>query len=248
MAITWGAFKDEVAALGQLDTVDDANMVSVWAKGGLNRYVNAGAFVWLKNTFEVTLVEGQYSYPFNGHDGDDTDDFATDLFRFDTKSLRFGGKRTYLIWTPSHLALDASLGPDWKDSATDNAGLQYATRFGNNLWVAKKPSASFIADHPTLYGYYWRSENTENGDAGILYLPDTFLEHVVIAALAYGLKTEDDPEWSRYQDLWRTVYLPEMFSATLDVGANDQMLTPNWANYDHDGFGQYGDGAVVDSV
>lgn len=219
---TFTELSQEVARIGGLEYANESASSDAWAKAGLRAIARAGAWPWLKASFELSLVADQYAYNFS--------DIASDLFRLNTRTIRYGGPNSFLRWVDED-TVDADLGPAWKDSGTDGGTPKYVFRFGNQLWLAKKPSAEFVASNAKIYGYYWREENF----SGTLYLPDPFFECAVVASLAHGWAEEDDPRCEQYKGIWRNDSLPQMYGTTLDVGARDRMDPPTWAHYTYEG-------------
>ena len=228
--MTFAEVQSEVQRVGGLDSSIAADTTSgaAWTAMGLRAIVRAAPWSWLRRTIEITLVGDTYEYAFS--------DFASDLFRLDAKSIRYGGKDDYLEWGAIE-SVDDVLGPDWKDSGTDAGTPEYVTRFGNNIWVAKKPSDDFVASYPILYGYGWRNEPS----SGELYLPDPYFEVAVEASLAYGWYEEDDPRAQEKLAHLHRVLLPEMMGAQLDINAGDRLQEPAWMSHSRDNFEDYGD-------
>jgi hypothetical protein len=239
VAINFTEFTTEVARVGGLGTsTDDGTSATAWAKGGLRMICRAAAFPWLRVAWELTLVEGTYNYAFSG--------ISAVLWRIDAQSLRYGGKGCELVWG-SVAAIDAALGPNWKDSDAGNVTPQYAARFGADLWIAGKPSAAHIAAHPKIMGYGWQQENfakTATINSGNLLLPDEFIEIAVECALAFGFTEEDDPRAEVKMSMATKLIREDIMGCRLDVGTGDRMLPPDWAYHQYDGVSDYGDGAA----
>lgn len=240
MSTTFSDLKTEIARLGGLGSSDDdTDSAAAWGKGGLRMIGRAGAWPWLRRTISVTLVADQYNY--------DLADIASDLWRIDTKSLRTGGFNSYLDWNIIE-AIDHELGPDWKNSSTDSGTPEYACRFGTELWIAGKPSSTFVSSNPRLYGYGWRYENWDEDSSvnnGNLLIPDVFFEIAVEASLAYGFTEEDDPRANDCLMRARQMIREEMMGAKLDVGADDRMFPPDWAYHSWAALDDYGDGGRI---
>ena len=235
MPKTFTQLSAEVARVGGLGTsADDLTSADAWAEQGLMKISTDGAFEWLRKAFEINLVADQYNYALS--DIDET------IWRIDSRSLRYGGRGSYLNWGQLD-AIDSELEPSWRDSDGTSSTPQYATRVGLEIWVAGKPSAAFVAEHPKVEGFGWCTDNvaedaTVNG--GKLLLPDPFFQAAVTAALAYGWDEEDDPRadkmLGRYQNLW----LERMRSLELNVNANHAMIAPSYV-YDASMGDDYGD-------
>ena len=229
MAITFEDLETEIARVGGLDTdgTDDATSAEAWAKAGLRKLARAGAWPWLRYAWTYTFVALDYDIAISS--------LASDLWRIDTRSLRYGGKGTHLAWgTPE--SIDGRVGFDWRENTIGGTPL-YATRMGVELWIAPKPSATFVASNPTLYGYGWRSEPS----TGTLYLPEEFLEVAVDAGLSFGWAEEDDPRAVEKERMFRQVHLPEMMSLHMDVGDLDRMFGPSWSYNAYESIDDYGD-------
>jgi len=189
---------------------------------------------WLRRSFEVTLVADQYNYAMA--------DIASDLWRIDSKSLRYGDRSTFLTWGDLD-AIDSELEPSWKDAATASGTPQYATRQGLELWIAGKPSEAFVADHPTLYGYGWRMENISEdsgANSGYLWLPQPLMGAAVTGALAYGWDEEDDPRADKMLGRFQNVWVPRLRAFEFDSNVNNTMIAPSFA-YDNEIGDDYGD-------
>lgn len=227
--MTFTELTTEVTRLGGLgDATEDSASATAWAKGGLRMIGRAAPWTWLRISWTLSLVADQYAYALSSLD--------TNLWRLKVNSLRYAGTTTYLGWrTPEEI--DSILEPTWKDAATAGGTPQYATHFGNNLWIAGKPSAAHIASYPSLYGYGWRKENYD----GALFLPDEFFEIAVEASLAYGFTEEDDPRADNYLARAQRSIREEMMGAELDVGANMHLKMPSWAGERWAGVANYGD-------
>jgi len=239
MTTSFSDAKAEVARIGGLDTdnADDAASATAWTKGGLRMIGRAGAWPWLRYAISFTMVADQYAYPLSG--------IASDLWRLDSRSLRYGGQTSRLRWAATPESIDEQLGPAWKDASAASGTPQYATRMGADLWIANKPSQTFIDSNPTMSGYGWRHENyDEDADinSGNLLLPDEFMEVIVDASLAHGWNEEGDQRAVEMLQRWRQVHLPEMMGVKLDVGAGDRMIPPDWAYWGYTGLDDYGDG------
>uniref|UniRef100_A0A6H1ZCF4 Uncharacterized protein n=1 Tax=viral metagenome TaxID=1070528 RepID=A0A6H1ZCF4_9ZZZZ len=237
---TFTELKTEVSrASGMGKSSADVENVAAWAKGGLRMIGRAAAWPWLRRSITVTLVADQHNYAFST--------IASDLWRIDTKSLRYAGRDSYLAWGDPE-QLDNQLGPDWKDSTGTSGTPQYACRFGVELWIASKPSTTFVASYPSVYGYGWRNENytgdsTING--GNLLLPDEFFEIAVESSLAFGFLAEDDPRAGTELNRARMMIREEMMGAAIDLGAHKQMIVPGWARQSWSSTDDYGDGNPV---
>ena len=230
MANTFAQLSADVAAVGGLDYSTESTTSDRWAKGGLRRLSRAGAWEWLRAHTSFALTAGDYSYALSA--------IASDFIRADTRTLRYAG--TYLEWGSAQ-AIDEKLGPDWKEAvAADHGTPQYATRVGQEIWVGKIPSVSFVASNPSIYLYYYRSE----AFSGNLYLPDDFYDCAVDAALAFGFTQEDDPRAGEMLQRVEQVHLPAMRAARLDIGQGDRMATPLWMLDNGSGLAGYGDGWV----
>lgn len=226
---TFAALSADVAAVGGLDYATEQTTSDRWTKAGLRMLNQAGAWEWLHAHTSFSFANADYDYNFSA--------IASDLFRIDARSIRYGDSATYLQW--GHIqAIDEALGPDWKDSGAKGTP-QYATRVGNALWVATVPNAAFVADNPTGYFYYWRYENY----TGTLYLPEDFYDCALDAALAQGYLQEDDPRATEMLSRVLQVHLPSMRGAKMDIGARDKMELPRWAR-EADSVLDYGDGWV----
>lgn len=240
MPYTFTELVTEVKRVGGLgDSTEDGVSGTAWAKGGLRMISRAGAWPWTRCQWEVTLVENDYDYAFSA--------ISSVLWRIDTKTLRYGGKSTEITWA-SPEGIDASLGPDWKDSSGTAAAPAYATRFGTDLWIAPKPSAAHIASNPKIYGYGWQTENiamTSTINSGKLLLPDEFIEIAVECSLAYGFTEEDDPRAESKMNLARVLIREDMMGCKLDVGAHDRMLPPDWSYHRYIELDAYGDGGSL---
>jgi len=233
---TFTDLKTEVTRFGGMgdDSLDTAS-VAAWAKGGLRMIERAAPWPWYETHLSFTLTAGTYRYSLY--------DIDSSVWRVDTRSFRYGGKTERLQWGTIR-GIDAALGPDWRDSSSANTTPEYICRLGVELWVAGKPSASHVASYPTVYGYGWRHDNwDEDADVngGRLLLPDAWFEVAVECSLAYGYHEEDDPRADTFLTRFRQVHYPEMLQ-TLDVGANDQMRAPVWADMGYETVDNYGDG------
>lgn len=230
MALTFASLQTRVARRGGIDETDEATTAADWVKAGLNHISLMGAWSWLKTSLTLpasgSQTAGDYSYAL-----------PTDFFRLAAKSVRYGGKETKLVYRRIDW-IDDYLGPDWKDSGSDNGTPRFITRVGNELWVAPKPSQDHLDDYPYLYGYYWRREPS----SGTLYLPDEFEEAAICAALAEGWLQEDDPRADQQLRRLEQYWYPKMLGTTLEVGAGDQVEPAEWMNQPYDGMqGNYGD-------
>lgn len=228
---TFDQLSQEVANIGGLEYAAESAKANAWAKAGLRHIARCAPWPWLRAQFSIALVADTYEYAFST--------YLSDCFRLDTRSVRYGaGREARLRWRNDDF-IDAFYGPGWKDSGGVAGNPEFVTRFGNALWVARKPSVAFIASNPTLYGKYWRTENYD----GTLYLPDEFFECAVHAALAHGWAEEDDARAEQYKQLFKTQDLVEMMGATLDVGAEDRMQIPAWAHHPYEGINDLDDEA-----
>ena len=212
MAITFDQLATEVARIGGIDDSDESAAGDAWTKGGLRAISRMGTFPWLKARGKFALSDGTFEYAFSAN-LNPAGAASNDIFRLDTKSFRYGGWNTYLAWERAE-RIDANLGPDWKDDSDDTNTPEYVTRFGNNIWIAQKPGASFVADYPHLHFYYWRSEPS----TGDLYLPPELTEIAVDFALAYGWYQEDDPRAIEKQRICETSHRETLLGITFDVG------------------------------
>jgi len=236
MAITFDNLKTEIARVGGFDADDDDTALISFARTGLRRISADGNWKWLRAAFTVTLVEGQHNYDLVGSSADDV---AADFSRMDIRSLRFSGRQSRAMWTTPGV-IDADLGPEWRDAGTSNGSVEWATRMGTELWLARKPSAAFIADKPTLFGYYWRSESDSDGET--LYLPDEFLTCATHAGLAFaGAFSEDDDRSREYLDMYQSTDLVHMRGFRSEVGEVGTLEDPDWMRSNYSGAGDYGD-------
>ena len=211
MSTTFAQLQAEVAAILGIDNTDEATNATRYTKAGLRAIGRAGAWEWLHATAApVTLVAGTYDYALE-----------SDLFRIDTRSIRTGGKDSFLKWRKSDW-IDGYLGPDWLDAAVGNGTPEYVTRYGNNIRIARKPDSTFAAN--TLKYQYWRSEPA----TGTLYLPDEFVDIAVQASLIYGMVAEDDPRSDGMLQKWNNVWLPEMRGVKFNMNDGDQINAPDW--------------------
>ena len=226
MSITFAQLQAEVSAVLGIDDTDEATNAARFTKAGLRAISRAGAWEWLHTYYStgITTVAGTYAYAL-----------PTDLYRIDTRSIRTGGRNSFLGWRRQGW-IDDQLGPDWKDSGSDNGTPQYATRVGNNLWVATKPSQTWVSSNALIYFYYWLSEPA----SGTLYLPDSYVDVAVQAALCYAYLAEDDPRADSMLNRWQNVYLPELRGAKLDMGDGNRMNDTAWmTDDDYDGQPSY---------
>ena len=229
MATTFAQLQAEVSAVLGIDDTDESTNAARFTKAGLRAISRAGAWEWLHTYYStgITTTTGDYDYAL-----------PTDLYRLDTRSVRTGGRESYLGWRNIRW-IDGHLGVDWKDSGSDNGTPEYVTRLGNNLWIATKPSLTWVTANAKLYFYYWLTEVS----SGTLYLPDEYLDVAVQAALIYGMISEDDPRADSMLQRWQQVYLPELRGSKLDMHSGDQVLSPSWFdNTDDSGGTDAGDG------
>ncbi|KKN16000.1 hypothetical protein LCGC14_0980250 [marine sediment metagenome] len=225
MALTVAELEADIALVGGFDPDDESADIAKYRLAGLRAIARAGAWTWLRKSFSFTMEDDVYQY-----DMTDSTYNMDDLFRLDTKSIRSSGSTTVLTWR-TLTQIDARLGPQWKDDDTDATQPIQATRVGNELWLAPKPGTEFIAATPTLHGYGWRREPT----SGNLYIPEEFSQFAVNAALAFGLRADDDPEWREFFKIFQENIL-EMRGTTLNVGELDKVESPDWSTYDYDGW------------
>lgn len=229
MSLTFASLQTEVARRGGIDETDEADTAAAWTRAGLNHISLAGAWTWLKAHFTLpesgSQTAGDYSWAL-----------PADCFRVAVKTVRYGGKETFLAYRRIDF-IDNYYGPDWKDASADNGTPRLITRVGNELWTAPKPSAAHLTSYPSLMGYYWRREPA----SGTLYLPDEFREAAVCAALAEGWLQEDDPRAEKQLDRFEKYWCPRMMGATLDVGAGDNVESPGWMDQAYEGSANYGD-------
>ena len=225
---TFATLSADVAAVGGLDYTSESVTSDRWAKGGLRMINRSGAYEWLHAYTSFSWVADQYNYPFST--------IASDLFRIDTKSIRFGGSDSFLSW--GHInRIDDILGVSWKDGAGLGTPL-YATRVGNSLWVATVPDAAFVSDYPSVFFYTSPTENY----TGEIYLPEEFYDIAIDAALAFGFTQENDPRSREFQDRFRVTHIPAMFGAKMDIGNRDRLQTPEWMSVHSSRMDDYGDG------
>lgn len=220
MSTTFAQLQAEVAAVLGIDNTDEATNAARFTKAGLRAISRAGAWEWLRTHYSTGIVPvaGTYSYSL-----------PSDLYRLDTRSIRTGGINSYLSWRKANW-IDEYLGPDWKDSAADNGTPQYATRVGNNLWIARKPDSTWAAANTKIYFYYWMTEVS----TGTLMLPDEYVDIAVQAALAYAYLSEDDSRSESQLAKWNNFYLPELRGTKLDMNFEDQMNSPDWMTFTDD--------------
>jgi len=200
--ITYGTFLDRIARRGHKtrSRADEEADVQHWAQAGIERVENEMAWDHLGDDFTITLVEDQYKY-----------DFPDAFYKFDEESLRYAGEGSYLKHERRPANIDGILGPTWRDAATDPSTPEYWALQGPKIWIGPKPSATFVAANPTVYGYGWKSDlfainaitdptDSAEVNAVSLLMPAYLVELYVQAALAEGLQQEDDPDWVRIDD------------------------------------------------
>ncbi len=231
MPNTFATLSADVAAVGGLDYTSESTASDRWAKGGLRLIGRTGAWEWLHAHTSIGLVASQYNYAL--------ETYASDLQRIDTRTIRYGSQ--YIKW--GHITrIDELLGPSWKDAGATEGTPEYMTRVGGELWLARTPTAAFVAANPNVSFYYWKSEAFT--DAANILLPDDFYECAIDASLAFGFTQEDDPRGDALLRRVMDVHIPEMRGFNMLIGSKDRMADPRHFIADESRLDGYGDGWV----
>ena len=223
--VTWGELKDRVSRRAHKTLTRDVQNLDVeyWTKAGIELVEQEDAWDWLRVAETLTLVADTYEYAWPAR-----------LSRFDAASFRYGGAGTYLVNVDRPELIDVALGPNWRDAATASGSPEYYCGFGRTFWIARKPSATFLATNPTIYFYGWQSDlytlTQSPTDATNLAIPREHIEAYVNASLSVGLQQEDDPDWARLRQI-HDQNMIKLRSVDESVSADDGTRLPRFARY-----------------
>ena len=212
-----------VAARGHKDVstagTDDDTHVNYWLRQAIRYVQQVNDWPCHKTIFSITLTADDYDY-----------DLTTLLTRFrkiDGSSVR-SNKRFY-AWVDEIEEIDAQLGPAWKDSASGGGTPQFASLMGQQLILAQKPDAAFVASNPTVDGYYFMGEDVTSASwlTTELKLYEDFFDDIIEMALIYGLQQEDDSEFRSQMSYWVNHRLPGLRGYDPTVLSNEVISGPD---------------------
>ena len=231
MSITVTDLKTVVAAQAHkvLSLTDHDTAVESWVLRAI-RYAQRFDFECWRQEFSLTLTALTYVYPYASAIWPAA--ALTRPLRLDGDSLEYGDNSS-LAFQQSATFLDNALGgPAWKRSATGGTP-QYFTERAQSLIIGARPSTEFVADHPLLYGYYYRGEVLSGSGFEDLDLAmyDDFYEHIVTLALVFALQQEDDTTFQTQLQYWLQHDLPLMRGYDHIIEEDEEVPAPEWALY-----------------
>ena len=183
-----------------------------------------------KEEFSLTLSEGVYKYAYAAAVWGGAALVRPRKFQGD--SIRPVNTKRTLKWRDEIEEIDRGLGGQWRDSATANTTPQFVSMMGNQLIVAGKPSAGFIADFATLEGYYYLSEDfVTSGDdwetTDFKFYDDFFMDHVDLCII-FGMQQEDESEFRTMLAHWDRTRLPELRGYDPTPHSDEQLNRVGW--------------------
>lgn len=179
------------------------------AEAGLRAIHNLGAFDWMEREGEIDLSELVSGYQQAEPDL---------VVAYKMQSFNYGAGRGSELLPRSKEWIDRKLGPQWRTASNQDGTPRYVTVRGGNIWIARKPSASFIAAYPTIYYDYLVGEDIT---ADTLNLPDQFYESAIVAGLSLHLKHKDDSERRSFLDEWNNVHKPMLLGSDRLINGYD---------------------------
>ena len=211
---SFGELMEQVSYWGHWSLTDEQSREYIACRraceAGLRRINRLGRWQWLHTTGELEVVTGTYRYPQPaGLDRMLTESFF--ILRNETEIIE-------LAWGRDLTTLNAEYHRTWRFSDDRRARPQHVIASGREFWLAPVPDDDSSG---TLHFEYYSGESS-NPDT-LLRLPDQYFDAAVHAALAEGLKNQDDTEQDRYEQLFMEVDVKDLLSDNVYLGANDQM-------------------------
>lgn len=203
------------------------NSATRWIQRAIRHFQTHDFDCW-KQEFILTLTAGTYIYPYTSAVWPTA--ALTRPLRLDGDSIRPYGARDPLIWVDSVQRMDEYLGGgQWKELGTTGT-IDYVSERAQSIITGPAPDAAFIADSPTLRGYYFRGEDVSDTDAN-LAMYDDFFEPLTELSLVFGTQQVDDTEFRTLLQLWEDRHLTELRGYDHVRRADEPIQAPSWARY-----------------